>query len=264
MPKSCIFKVIMGGAPGSGKTSFLRGTFFPSFNNDDEINQIGVSFKLIDCLVNNEDSYLLQIWDLKTSPIFKHLYPSFCSGAKGSLLCFDITNRNSFTELRYWIEIVRRIAGKIPIFLIATKTDLNKYSVTEEEIQDLIEEYRLDGFFFTSINDEKHNEIFKQLIKKMKNLLSISSFSMLLPLYDYKFDNFMKFFSVCPICERRNHVNYLKKFYFSKDHEYFKLKENLLKLLEKSNDIGDLYYNKVKIGIPCCRCYDNLFRSNIN
>ena len=78
MAKSCIFKIIIGGSVGSGKTSFLNNRGFNHHNNDDYFH-IGVNFKLIDCLVNNEDNYLLQIWDFKVLKDFRFLYPSFCN-----------------------------------------------------------------------------------------------------------------------------------------------------------------------------------------
>ena len=116
--KNSVFKIIIAGASGSGKTSFLNGLSYPF--NDSEYLQIGVSFKLVDCLINNEDSCLLQIWDLKVTSVLESLYPSFCKGAKGALVCFDITDRNSFNELNYWIQIIRKMAGYIPIILIGT------------------------------------------------------------------------------------------------------------------------------------------------
>ena len=82
MAKSCIFKIIIGGTSGAGKTSFLNNKAFNHHNNDNYFH-IGVNFKLIDCLVNNEDNYLLQIWDFKVLKDFQFLYPSFCKGAKG-------------------------------------------------------------------------------------------------------------------------------------------------------------------------------------
>ena len=100
----------MGGSAKAGKTTFLNGTYFP-FN--EESFHIGVSFKLIDCLVNNEDSYLLQVWDFKVMNQFRCLYPSFCKGAKGALLCFDVNDYESFKELHYWINTIRKIAGNI-------------------------------------------------------------------------------------------------------------------------------------------------------
>jgi len=252
LPKSCIFKIIMAGAYGSGKTAFLNGTYYPF--SDNEYFQIGVSFKLIDCLINNEDSCLLQCWDLNTNSVLKSLYPSFCKGAKGALLFFDVTDRSSFKELHYWINTIKNMAGNIPIILVGKKTELKDQAISNDKINEIIEKDKLNGIYFTSNDDNNREEIIKHLLETMR-YSQIYRLSILLPEYDNDFEGFIKTFSVCPICNRKNHYNYLKRFYFSKSHDTVRLKECLLKLVEKSKDFNDIYYNKINIGIPCCKCF---------
>ena len=243
----------MGGASGSGKTTFINGTYFPF--NDEEFFHIGVSFKLIDCLVNNEDSYLLQLWDFKVMEQFKCLYPSFCRGAKGALICFDVSDRKSFEELHYWINTIRKVAGKIPIILIGTKSDLKRI-ITDREINKVIKTYQLDGIFYSSKSDYNRETIFKMLIKKLEKI-SIKQFEIFLPEYDATFKNFIDFFSICPVCGKRNHFNYLKKFFYSRNEESIRIKNSLLYLIDESNDFDE--YRNVEIGIPCCKCFEHLF-----
>ena len=70
-----------------------------------------------------------------------------------------------------------------------------------------------------------------------------------------KFHEFLELGSICPVCKAKNHVNYLKKFYFSKEPDNINLKNNLMKLMEQSKD-----FNKnISIGIPCCICYRKVF-----
>ena len=247
--KNSVFKIIMAGASGSGKTSFLNGLSYPF--NDSEYLQIGVSFKLVDCLINNEDSCLLQIWDLKVTSVLESLYPNFCKGAKGALLCFDITDPNSFNELNHWIQIIRKMAGFIPIILIGTKLDLNEQTVPNNEINEYVKKNQLNGIFFTTIEEKNHIEIFKHLLEGIK-FPYIHQLSIPLPEYDYDFENFLELFSVCPICNRKNHFKELKQFYFSKNQDMIRLKENLLKLVKKSKNFNNRY--KMSVGIPCCKC----------
>ncbi len=255
MAKSCIFKIIMGGAKSVGKTTFLNGSYFPY--NEDEFN-IGVSFKLIDCLINNEDTYLLQIWDFKVLEEFQNLYPSFCKGAKGAILAFDVTNYKSFEELSYWIEVVREIAGEIPIVLIGTKIDLENHEVFEKDINRMIKKHHINSVFFTSINQNNQEIIFKHLITKMDHFSYIHDFRIFLPELDQDFEFFMNFFSVCPLCGKDLHRNYLRKFYISKNFESKILKKRLLDLMHKSNKFEEIYYHNVEIGIPCCKCFETL------
>jgi len=245
----------MGGASNSGKTTFINGTYFPF--NDEEFFHIGVSFKLIDCLVNNEDSYLLQLWDFKVMQQFKCLYPSFCRGAKGALICFDVSDRKSFEELHYWIKTIKQVAGQIPIILIGTKNDLTRV-ISVREINKIIKTYQLDGIFYTSKDNFNRETIFKNLILKLDKI-SIKEFAIFLPEYDEKFKNFIDFFSICPVCKRKLHFNYLKKFFYSRNEESIRLKDTLLYLIDESNDFDDLYQQNIEFGIPCCKCYEQLF-----
>lgn len=245
----------MGGASNSGKTTFINGTYFPF--NDEEFFHIGVSFKLIDCLVNNEDSYLLQLWDFKVMEQFKCLYPSFCRGAKAALICFDVSDKKSFEELHYWIKIIRKVTGKIPIILIGTKSDLKRI-IPDREINKIIKTYQLDGIFYTSKDNYNRETIFKKLIKKLDKI-SIKDFAIFLPEYDAKFKNFIDFFSLCPVCKRKLHFNYLKKFYYNKNEDSKRLKDTLLSLIDESNDFDEFYHHNIEIGIPCCKCFEELF-----
>ncbi|MFX1259268.1 MAG: Rab family GTPase [Promethearchaeota archaeon] len=251
----------MGGSAGSGKTTFLTGSHFPY--DDNQFFHIGVSFKIIDCLINNEDSFLLQVWDFKVMKEFQCLYPSFCQGAKGALLCFDVTNYNSFIDLHYWIEIIRNNSKNIPIILIGTKIDLNNRVVSDEEIQKMIKNYNIDGIFFSSINNNNQKLILKNLIKKLGYNSCINDFNIHLPEFDDGFRDFIKFFSFCPICHSRLHFNYLKNFYFSKNREMMKLKDKLLELIDTTSNFDEIYYNKINLGILCCECFKKLNLENL-
>jgi hypothetical protein len=74
-------------------------------------------------------------------------------------------------------------------------------------------------------------------------------------------DNFVDFFSTCPICNQENHTFYLKRFYFSTNAELMRLKECLLELMKDSIEYDGNYYNKIVIGIPCCDCFKQIFGS---
>lgn len=77
-----------------------------------------------------------------------------------------------------------------------------------------------------------------------------------------RFNNFLKFFSACPVCHRENHKRYLKDFYFSKDQEKNQLKCLLVKLMDEAKDFNALYGNKIELGIPCCECFKTIFVTN--
>ncbi|MFX1385547.1 MAG: hypothetical protein ACFFBP_24295, partial [Promethearchaeota archaeon] len=103
MPRSYKLKMVVGGSSGSGKTSFLLG----KAQIEPEFNHLGVSFKPIECVINEGDSYKFIVWDLKVKERFKFLYPIFCRGAAGAFICFDVSNYKSFEELPFWVNVLR-------------------------------------------------------------------------------------------------------------------------------------------------------------
>ncbi|TFG26169.1 MAG: GTP-binding protein [Promethearchaeota archaeon] len=256
-------KMVIGGAAGSGKSSFLTGK--PSINL--EFNNLGVSFKPIECIINNGDSYQFICWDPNVKERYRFLFPVFCRGVSCAILCFDLSDHTSFEELPYWIKTVRKNGiidtFKIPIVLVGTKKDLNIRAVSENEVDNLIDQFDLDGIFYSSIYEKNFKQIkeaiFKILIEKIEPYYQIEDFSIYIPREDNEFKDFLRTFSVCPICGNTNHYDSLKNFYYSRDPSLKKLKEKLLDLMEESKDFDDVYYNEINIGIPCCKCFEEQF-----
>ncbi|TFF94845.1 MAG: hypothetical protein EU544_04000, partial [Promethearchaeota archaeon] len=61
----------------------------------------------MECEVDSRDHYTFQVWDFNDNFHHRFLFPSFCMGAKGALLCFDLSDPTSFEDLDYWIDLMR-------------------------------------------------------------------------------------------------------------------------------------------------------------
>ncbi len=72
--------------------------------------------------------------------------------------------------------------------------------------------------------------------------------------------DFMKYYSVCPICQENLHWSNLKKIYFDESNE--KIKEKLFKLM-KLNKNKKIKRLNLDFGIPCCKCF-KLYFENID
>jgi len=158
---------------------------------------------------------------------------------------------------------------ELPILLIGTKNDLiNK--VSEDQISQLMEESHLQGFFKASVNqNDVQSPIFKRLLEEiicepMEGDLSLKLNPPDISLNDENFKEFLKAFSNCPICHRRNHFQDLRAFYFSESEGARHLLTQLMNLYSKSLTFGETYYNDISIGIPCCACFNKYFKLNEN
>jgi len=193
------------------------------------------------------------------------LFPYFCRGACAGLLCFDLTNRDSFIELDNWIKLIRENAGEIPIILIGTKSDLAPINMDEEEIRDYLIKERLHDFVASSIYDENNTkkEVFKSIIKSIDPNYPLHNFSLFTEkdINSEELKEFVQFFSICPICKKENHFDCLKSIYISNETEMILLREQIYKAVNASRDLKINKRGSLKIGIPCCSCYKKLFNN---
>ena len=72
------------------------------------------------------------------------------------------------------------------------------------------------------------------------------------------YSKFMKFYSVCPICEQPLHWANLKKFFFDENNQ--NIKEKLIKLMNLENN-KRLKRLNLDFGIPCCKCFKQFFEN---
>ena len=259
--KTFKIKIVIGGEGSFEKNSFLNRTTLVE-------EEIGVSFKSLECLVNENDSYKLIMWDLNPAKdIFGFMYPQFCRGAKACFLFFDFSRFSSIKELPYWITLFRKTLGDdIPIILIGTLPEPKIQEVFEEDIKKMIENYNLYPEYFTISNESnkkrKKKTIFKNLITTLDPEIIIEKFKIISPCEDPAFIAFFLKFSRCPICNRQNHERYIQDLYYSQeDEEKSKLRDYLLNLIEDSRYFTQKHSNSIKVGIPCCSCYRLIFEN---
>ena len=126
MPRSYKLKIVVGGSARSGKSSFL----LDKDQIESDFNHLGVSFKPIEVLVNDGDTYKFIVWDLKVKDRFRFLYPIFCRGAAGAFLCFDISDRKSCEELT-GVNDVRSLGA---IGVVELENPVNMETITKRFI----------------------------------------------------------------------------------------------------------------------------------
>jgi len=108
------------------------------------------------------------------------------------------------------------------------------------------------------------NQLRDQMLNELNNLREIIANHPDLKLKNLseeekkQYSEFMKFYSVCPICFETLHYVSLKKFYFDENNQ--NIKEKLIKLmhLEKTRKIRSL---KLDFGICCCKCFKYYFEN---
>ena len=53
----------------------------------------------------------LEIWDTAGQERFRTITTSYIRGAEGVMLCYDVTNRESFTAVDNWMKEIEKVRG---------------------------------------------------------------------------------------------------------------------------------------------------------
>ena len=246
----------------------VKNIFFRNCNqiskafSESSLMTLGVSIK-IGCY-SNDDNLTMSIWDISRRQRFRAFCNTFFRGAAAFLLFYEISDKQTYSEIEEWINLIRTFTAFIPIFLIVYKSDL-KIKIGFGDIVKLVEEHQIESFYLLSVRKRiRSSNIFNNIsqkilenigtessIKKHKNTLSTEE----LEIY-WKFINF---FSSCPICGKLNQLYNLNRIYFLSTPHQKKFKESLLNLMKQSENYDNLYINRIKVGIPCCSCHQKFF-----
>ncbi len=84
----------------------------------------------------DEKKVAMQLWDTCGQERFKSIAKSYFRRADGVVLMYDCTYERSFMNVREWIDTVYESSDKrIPIIIIANKTDLRDTTTTRRVIR---------------------------------------------------------------------------------------------------------------------------------
>ena len=130
-----IFKLVLVGNSGIGKSSLLLKFCCDNFN-DNYTSTIGVDFKVNTLELNNK-IIKLQIWDTAGQERFRSVISSYYRGAHGIFIMFDLTNIQSFNDIKIWINETNKYANsKIIKLFVGTKSDLKQQIVVTPDMID--------------------------------------------------------------------------------------------------------------------------------
>ncbi|CAF0988088.1 unnamed protein product [Adineta steineri] len=153
------FKMLIVGDSGVGKTSLCKRFTYGDFSTD-YITTTSVDFK-IRLVEINEKLCQLQLWDFSNDDRFKSYVSRFYRTAHGVMICFDITNEESFLNVDNWLqEVIKLCPEQIPVFLVGTKSDLqSERTVSYTTIKAYADKHQLP-YMETSSKTNENTEIY--------------------------------------------------------------------------------------------------------
>ncbi|KAK3002729.1 hypothetical protein RJ639_019907 [Escallonia herrerae] len=127
-----LFKLLLIGDSGVGKSCLLL-RFADDSYLESYISTIGVDFK-IRTVEQDGKTIKLQIWDTAGQERFRTITSSYYRGAHGIIVVYDVTDQESFNNVKQWLSEIDRYASEnVNKLLVGNKCDLTANKVVSYE-----------------------------------------------------------------------------------------------------------------------------------
>jgi len=165
-----LFKIVLIGDMGVGKTCcvqrFKNGTFIERTGTT-----IGVDFTMKTLIIDGK-RVKLQIWDTGGQERFRTITQSYYRSAHGVIICYDITSKESFWNVRRWLDDVSRLAASNVVkILVGTKCDCEaERTVSRAEGEEFARQHQFIAFVESSAKENVNvDTAFMQLAEELKD-----------------------------------------------------------------------------------------------
>ena len=145
----------------TGKTSIISSYF--GYHFDENI----IPTRGIDC--HNDTSfnknYMFKIYDTTGGEKYRSISRTTIVGADGYLLVFALDFRESFEEVKYWLESIKELVdiNKKSIIIVGNKSDIDKREISYEEAYNYANENKLKYFETSAKSGNNIKELFNEL-----------------------------------------------------------------------------------------------------
>jgi small GTP-binding protein len=167
MSTNYIIKILTLGETQVGKTSIVLRYSEDKFNYN-KIATIGIDFK-IKIIRKGNEKIKVSIYDTAGQERFQNIVKHYYKGANGVLLIYDITKRDTFKKLEFWIEDLKENADNIDnlfIYLIGNKNDMEeKREVSFQEATDFAKDKQLPYIEVSAKTGNNIKKLFDEVIK---------------------------------------------------------------------------------------------------
>ena len=166
-----LFKFIIVGDPNIGKSCLLLRFINKEYRNCHDLT-IGVEFGYKIINIDNIN-IKLQIWDTAGQESFKSITRAYYRNTAGAILVYDITNIESFNNIKKWLDDINNNNTIYSIILVGNKIDLPNRVISYNEGYTLAQQYNLlfiETSAKTCINIENiFYNLSKDILQKIEN-----------------------------------------------------------------------------------------------
>ncbi|CAG2108756.1 unnamed protein product [Medioppia subpectinata] len=125
------YKIIFIGDASVGKSTFIlrlsKGYFATNLSTT-----LGVDFQMRTCNFDGMN-IALQLWDTAGQERYRSITKNYFRKADGIMLLYDVTNEQSFLNVREWISTIEEAKTKgVPVMIVGNKTDLRSTLMAQD------------------------------------------------------------------------------------------------------------------------------------
>ena len=162
-------QLLVIGDAAVGKTSilsrFAQDKFSPQY-----LATLGIDFFTKDVMIDKEIIHI-KIWDTAGEERYRSLTKGFFKNGEGIIIVYDVTNRNSFESLKFWIDSIENNNNlenkKMPAVILGNKIDISDRQVNENEAEEFAKSRNYKYFEVSAKSGNGVDESIKYLIKKV-------------------------------------------------------------------------------------------------
>ena len=166
-----VYKVLLLGDTTVGKTCFLMKYTDKTFQ-DIHMATIGLDYRLKSMKLKSGKNIKLQIWDTAGQDRFRAITKNYYKGSHGIILIYDVTNVQTFENVKQWVSQIREEASaNVIIYIAGNKIDMEEErKVNKEEGEKLAEELGFPFVEASAKNGININETFEDLVERIDKI----------------------------------------------------------------------------------------------
>jgi small GTP-binding protein len=174
-------KICLAGEAAVGKTSLVRRYVYDQFEDKYTVT-LGAkvtrkSLTIEDAQGRGTAHIDMAIWDVMGEKFLRELLrEAYFYGAQGILAVCDLTRADTLEDLGSWKTSIGKVAGEIPMIVLANKADLKEEAVLDKQTLQAFTEGWDSTYLLTSAKTGKNVEkAFEELAQKVLDNVAVEA-----------------------------------------------------------------------------------------
>ncbi|KAJ5067261.1 ras-related protein rab-24 [Anaeramoeba ignava] len=171
MAQKADLKIVLLGASFVGKSCLVEKFLYDKFTEGQQPT-VAAGFGSKTVFVQ-DNKLTLGIWDTAGSERYESLSKMYYRGAGAAIVCYDMTNHDTFDRLRFWVNELRENEKNCPIYLVGTKLDAimdgKTRQVSAQEVSEFSSEIEAKTFETSAKKSIQVEELFLTIAEDFLN-----------------------------------------------------------------------------------------------